>query len=493
MGTMMWGGRFSDGPDEILRRFNDSLGFDVRLLPWDVVGSMAHAAMLAEVGILEVGERDALLAGLREIGEAGPEGLPPAEDVHSAVEAALYERVGRVAGKLHAGRSRNDQVAADVRLYLRARCLDLAETCLALAGTLLRRAREHRDDPMPGYTHLQRAQVITIGHHLAAYVEMLLRDAARHIEVHDGNMLCPLGSGALAGSSLPLDRRRTADLLGFDGITMNSLDAVSDRDGVAAALFAATLTMVHLSRLAEEMTLWMSGEFAVLRLPDRYCTGSSLMPHKKNPDVPELIRGRAGRAVGDLVALLTMLKGLPLAYNKDLQEDKEALFDAQDAAGDALVILERIWDAARFDCARARTLAERGNLSATALAELLVRRGLPFREAHHRVGAAVQRADAAGETLESLPGEALEDALGVEGIPAEIRTARGLAAGQITAGAPGPEPMREALGDMGRRRRALSRKLASRRARLPSPETISAPPGLNEDRRQQIDSDEDSS
>ncbi len=474
MGSMMWGGRFTDGPDEILRRFNDSLGYDVRLLPWDVVGSMAHAAMLAEVGILDAAERDALLAGLAAVHEAGPEGLPAAEDVHSAVEAALYDRAGRVAGKLHTGRSRNDQVATDVRLYLRAQSLDLAETCLALAGTLLRRARNYRNDPLPGYTHLQRAQVITIGHHLGAYVEMLLRDAARHLAVHDDNMLCPLGSGALAGSSLPLERRTTASLLGFDGITMNSLDAVSDRDGVAAGLFAATLTMVHLSRLAEEMTLWVSGEFAVLTLPDRFCTGSSLMPHKKNPDVPELIRGRVGRTLGDLVGVLTVLKGLPLAYNKDLQEDKESLFDAQDVTRDALVILERIWDAARFDRRRAKALAEGGNLSATALAELLVQRGLPFREAHHRVGAAVQAADAAGGTLETLPMGALEEALGVDGIPEAIRTARGLASGQVTAGSPGPGPMGEALGDMGRRRGALSRRVASRRARLPSPETISA-------------------
>lgn len=474
MGSMMWGGRFTDGPDEILRRFNDSLSYDVRLLPWDVVGSMAHAAMLEEVGILDAEERDALLTGLGAVYEAGVEGLPAAEDVHSAVEAALYEHAGRVAGKLHTGRSRNDQVATDVRLYLRARSLDIAEACLALAGTLLRRARSHRDDPLPGYTHLQRAQVITIGHHLGAYVEMLLRDAARHLAVHDDNMLCPLGSGALAGSSLPLDRRRTAALLGFDGITMNSLDGVSDRDGVAGAIFAATLTMVHLSRLAEEMTLWVSGEFAVLSLPDRFCTGSSLMPHKKNPDVPELIRGRVGRTLGDLVGVLTVLKGLPLAYNKDLQEDKEALFDAQDATTDALVILERIWDAARFDRARARQLAEGGNLSATALAELLVQRGLPFREAHHRVGAAVQAADAAGGTLETLEIGVLEASLGVDEIPAAIRTAGGLAAGQVTAGSPGPEPMREALGDMGRRRSALSRKVASRRGRLPSPEAVSS-------------------
>ena len=475
MGSMMWGGRFTDGPDEILRRFNDSLSFDVRLLRWDVLGSMAHATMLAEVGILDGNDRDAILAGLTAVLDGGPDGLPPSEDIHSAVEAALYSHAGRVAGRLHAGRSRNDQVATDVRLYLRARSLDLADSALALAGTLLRRARAHRDDPLPGYTHLQRAQVITIGHHLAAYVEMLLRDAARHLEVHDANLLCPLGSGALAGSSLPLDRRRVADLLGFDGITMNSLDAVSDRDGVAAALFAATLSMVHLSRLAEEMTLWMSGEFAVLDLPDRYCTGSSLMPHKKNPDVPELIRGRAGRALGDLVSLLTVLKGLPLAYNKDLQEDKEALFDAQDVLGDALVILERIWNAARFDRDRARLLATGGNLSATALAELLVSKGLPFREAHQRVGAAVQRAAAAGDTLETLPVDVLEETLGVTDIPEGILTPEGLAAGQVTAGAPGPGPMGEALADMRRRRGALSRRIASRGARLPSPEILADP------------------
>ena len=323
-------------------------------------------------------------------------------------------------------------------------------------------------------------------------MEMLLRDAGRHLEVHDSSLLCPLGSGALAGSSLPLDRRRVASLLGFDGITMNSLDAVSDRDGAATALFAATLSMIHLSRLAEEMTLWVSGEFAILALPDRYCTGSSLMPHKKNPDVPELIRGRAGRALGDLVTLLTVLKGLPLAYNKDLQEDKEALFDAQDVLGDALGILDRIWDAATFDRARARALAEGGNLSATALAELLVRRGLPFREAHHRVGAAVQLADAAGGTLETLSSSALEEALGVEGVPGTIRTAAGLAAGQVTSGSPGPGPMREALRDMGRRRSALARRVTSRRDRLPS-RAPSPHPDVVGNPFQQIDSDEDSS
>ncbi|MBM4370638.1 MAG: argininosuccinate lyase [Deltaproteobacteria bacterium] len=463
----MWGGRFSDGPDEGLRRFGDSFSVDVRLFAWDVLGSMAHAIMLGETGILDGAEARALVHGLAGILDGGPAALPPSEDVHSAVEAALFQRLGPCAGRLHTGRSRNDQVATDLRLHLRARSLELSGRTLALAGVLLAVARRHRGDPMPGYTHLQRAQVITIGHHLAAYIEMLLRDASRHLEVHDQSMLCPLGSGALAGSSLPLDRRRVAALLGFDGVTANSLDAVSDRDAAAASLFASALSMVHLSRLAEEMILWTSAEFAVLELPDRFCTGSSLMPHKKNPDVPELVRGRTGLVLGRLTGLLTVLKGLPLAYNKDLQEDKEALFDGQDTLDGALEILAPLWASARFRRDRCRELATGGNLSATALAEALVETGVPFREAHHRVGAAVRAAGARGLTLETLPGGELCRLLDLPVLPSALQTPEGLAAGQVTEGGPGPMSLAAAFSDLAARRGSLARRIATRRSRLP--------------------------
>jgi len=388
-----WGGRFRQATDPAVERFSASIHFDRALARYDVRGSIAHARMLGRAGIISAEDVEALVGGLRTVAREIREDRfpfdPAAEDIHMNVEARLRALVGPVAGRLHTGRSRNDQVATDLALYLRDACTAARRGLWALRRALAERAAEHVDTVLPGYTHLQRAQPVRLAHHWLAYVEMLGRDAGRFADCARRLDRSPLGSGALAGSTLPLDREDTARALGFAGPSRNSLDAVASRDGALEYLAAAAIAMTTLSRLAEELVLWSTSEFGFVELADAYATGSSLMPQKKNPDVPELVRGKAGRVVGDLMTLLTLVKGLPLAYNRDLQEDKEPLFDATATLRDSLEVLAGAVATLRVDARRMAAAAADPMLLATDLAETLVREGVPFREAHEVVGGVV--------------------------------------------------------------------------------------------------------
>jgi argininosuccinate lyase len=389
-----WGGRFEAPTDPAVERFTASVHFDRALARYDIRGSIAHARMLGATGLLSAEDAGALVAGLeRVLGEIERGEFPfdpRLEDVHMNVEARLRELIGPVAGRLHTGRSRNDQVATDLALYLRDAGLAAERGLLGLQDVLVRRAREHVDTLLPGYTHLQRAQPVRLAHHWLAYVELFARDGARFADLRGRLSRCPLGSGALAGSTLPLDRERTARELGFAGPSANSMDAVGARDLALEFLAAGAIAMVHLSRLAEELVLWSTSEFGFVELGDAYATGSSLMPQKKNPDVPELVRGKAGRAIGNLVALLTVLKGLPLTYNRDLQEDKEPVFDTARTLRDCLEVTAGALATLAVREAAMRRAAEDPLLLATDLAEVLVREGVPFREAHEVVGKLVR-------------------------------------------------------------------------------------------------------
>jgi argininosuccinate lyase len=401
-----WSGRLGSRTARRVEEYTTSIAVDRRLYPEDIAGSQAHAKMLREIGILTRDEHAAIDKGLREIKRELDKSDfpfdPGDEDIHMAVERRLSEKIGEVAGKLHTARSRNDQVATDLRLYGMRVCRELMLAIATLQEALMRRAQEHRQAVMPGYTHMQRAQVVSLAHHLLAYVEMLQRDIERLEDAHDRCNVLPLGSGALAGTTLPVNRRMVAAELGFETISANSLDAVSDRDFVVEIVAACALLMVHLSRLGEEIVLWTSSEFAFAELPDAYATGSSLMPQKKNPDVLELARGRAGRAIGDLVALLTMLKGLPLAYNRDLQEDKPPLFDAVDVAMQSVAIVTDVVRVLRFDTDAMRDAAGDPSLMATDVADYLVVKGVPFREAHRIVGRVVRDLQKQGRSFTDM-------------------------------------------------------------------------------------------
>jgi argininosuccinate lyase len=404
-------GRFSSGPAAAVAAFSESVSFDWRLWQHDLMGSMAHAAMLQKVGLLTKTELKAILTGLAAIGREISAGTfrwrPELEDVHMNIEAELSRRAPAGA-KLHTGRSRNDQVALDLRLWLRDETMALGRDLRALQQALLRLAEANGDVLIPGYTHLQRAQPVFFAHHLLAYVEMFERDHDRLGDSCDRLNVCPLGSGALAGSTLPLDRAFVARQLGFvdargrPRLTENSMDAVSDRDFVIEFCAVAALLAVHLSRLAEDVILWTSAEFNFIRIADAYTTGSSLMPQKKNPDVAELTRGKSGRVIGNLVALLTLLKGLPMTYNRDLQEDKERLFDTADTVRACVQLMAAMLSHTVVCAETCRAAASDPQLLATDLAEHLVRQGFPFREAHHLVGAVVARAEAAGKRLDQL-------------------------------------------------------------------------------------------
>ncbi len=406
MTDKLWGGRFTEATDELVERVNASVIFDQRLYREDIAGSIAHIRMLASVGLVTAADAAAIEGGLREIRHEIDSGRfvwrIDREDVHMNIEAALAERLGVTAGRLHTARSRNDQVALDLRLYLREALLDRASDVLDFADALLEQAADKTHVVLPGYTHLQRAQPVSLAHHLHAYVAMLLRDATRLLDAHDRANELPLGSGALAGTPHPIDRMHVAASLGFPRLTANSLDAVSDRDVAVEFLSAASLCMNHLSRLSEELVLWVSQEFRYVTLSDAFCTGSSIMPQKKNPDIPELVRGKTGRVTGSLVSLLMTLKGLPLAYNKDMQEDKEPVFDALDTLRDCLVVLTRTMRAATFHPEQMASGLRAGFVMATDIADALVQVGVPFRDAHHRVGALVQKCSADGTELESL-------------------------------------------------------------------------------------------
>ncbi len=395
--TKPWSGRFSEPVDDLVKRFTASVGFDQRLAEFDIQGSIAHARMLRAVGILTATDLEAIEKGLASIGAEIREGTFPwsldLEDVHLNIENRLTDMVGEAGKRLHTGRSRNDQVATDVRLYLRAGIDHVLTLIKGLQRALLDLAEKHTETVMPGFTHLQVAQPVSFAHHLLAYFEMLSRDAQRFADCRKRVNRLPLGAAALAGTSFPIDRQMVAKELGFDGVCENSLDAVSDRDFAIEFVAAGALTMTHLSRFSEELILWMSPRFGFIDIADRYCTGSSIMPQKKNPDVAELVRGKTGRVNGHLVALLTLMKGQPLAYNKDNQEDKEPLLDTMDTLLMSLAVFTGMVGGITVKPDAMRAAAREGYATATDLADYLVKKGLPFREAHEVVAQAVRQAE----------------------------------------------------------------------------------------------------
>ena len=403
----MWAGRTDGQTDRLADDFNSSIGFDCRMYRQDITGSMAHAAMLGATGILPKADADTLIDGLQtildDLGSGKLQFDPTCEDIHMFVEQVLTERLGDVGKKLHTARSRNDQVALDLRMYLREQCDTISGQVKTLIEALVDRAAEYKSAIMPGYTHLQRAQPITFGHHLMAYAMMLLRDRSRLSDCRKRMNRSPIGCCALAGTTYPTDRAMEAAQLGFDGICMNSLDGVSDRDFCAEFLSTLAILMMHLSRLSEELILWTSWEFGFVELSDAYTTGSSIMPQKKNSDMAELIRGKTGRVYGDLVGLLTMLKGLPMAYNKDMQEDKEGVFDACDTVSMCLPVMTGMIETMTAKPEAMKKAAQRGFINATDLADYLVRKGLPFRSAYKISGAIVGDCVKSGAVLEELP------------------------------------------------------------------------------------------
>ncbi len=443
-----WSGRFDEPVDALVQRFTASVGFDRRLATVDIEASLAHARMLAACGVIARGDLADIERGMQAVRaeiESGAFGWSlEAEDVHTNIERRLIELVGEAGKRLHTARSRNDQVATDVRLWLRAEIDAIDDALGRLQDALLAQAERHAALVMPGFTHLQVAQPVTFGHHLMAYVEMLERDRARFAECRRRVNVLPLGAAALAGTTFPIDRARVAKELGFEAVAANSLDAVSDRDFAVEFCAHAALAMVHLSRLAEEIVLWMSPRFGFVRLPDRFCTGSSIMPQKKNPDVPELVRGKSARVLGDLVALLALMKSQPLAYNKDNQEDKEPLFDAADTLRDSLTVFAALVAGIEPVPDAMRAAALEGFATATDLADYLVRKGVPFRDAHGAVARAVREAEAVGCDLSGLPlavlkrfssaiGEDVFAALSLEGSVAARDHVGGTAPRQVKA------------------------------------------------------------
>jgi argininosuccinate lyase len=411
--NQLWGGRFGEATDAFVQRFTASVDFDKRLYLQDIEGSLAHARMLHRIGVLEESELDSIVTGLADIREQIERGefdwSIAHEDVHMNIEARLTERIGDAGKKLHTGRSRNDQVATDLRLYLRAAIDSINAQLKLLLSTLIEQAETHHALIMPGFTHLQTAQPVTFGHHLLAWFEMLLRDAQRLRDCRERVNVMPLGAAALAGTGYPIDRDYTAEQLGFAAVAENSLDAVSDRDFAIEFCAAGALLMTHMSRIAEELVLWTSAQFQFVELPDRFCTGSSIMPQKKNPDVAELVRGKSGRVNGNLIALLTVMKGQPLAYNKDNQEDKEPLFDTVDTLFDSLRAFTDMLGALRPVSDNMRSAAGAGFATATDLADYLVGKGLAFRDAHHAVGEIVAAALNKGCDIGDLPLATLQD------------------------------------------------------------------------------------
>lgn len=403
----LWAGRFSKEADKKTNDFNSSIATDSRMFEQDIDGSIAHATMLAAKGIISEENFIQIKSGLEQIKADIISGAllidPNAEDIHTFIEQTLTERIGAAGKRLHTGRSRNDQVAVDVRLYLRKECDALDALLKGLVASLTNKAQENKDAIMPGYTHLQRAQPITFAAHLSAYVEMLKRDIDRLADAKRRMNVSPLGSGALAGTTYPIDRQMTAELLGFDTFSASTLDGVSDRDFCIELASVLSIIMVHLSRLSEEIVLWCSWEFKFVELDDAFSTGSSIMPQKKNPDITELVRGKAGRVFGDLMTLLTMMKGLPLAYNKDMQEDKDAIFDAFDTVKICTDTLIPMIDTMRVIPENMRKAAAKGFINATDCADYLVSKGLPFRDAYKATGEIVALCIKTDETLETLP------------------------------------------------------------------------------------------
>ena len=438
-----WGGRFAAKPAEVVKQFTESVSFDWRLYKHDIAGSIAHAKGLAKVGVITKTEAKKIESGLRAIERGIESGKfkwdASLEDVHMNIETALARKIGAAGKKLHTARSRNDQVATDIRLWLMSAITSAKSEIRNVQKSLIGLAEKNSDVVAPGYTHLQRAQPVLVAHHFLAYVEMFDRDAQRMEDCLKRVNVCPLGSGAIAGSTIPLDRAYVAKLLGFDGVTQNSMDAVSDRDFVVEFQAIAALAAVHLSRLAEDLVLWSSAEFGFVTIADAYTTGSSLMPQKKNPDIAELVRGKTGRMVGNLVAALTMLKGLPLTYNRDLQEDKQPLFDSADALLASLRVMADMLRYTKVNRARCEYAANDPMLLATDLVDFIVKRGTPFREAHHAVGALVLESENNGVPLPKLAAKKYGAAA------ARVFDVRRALSARRAVGAPSPQNVRAQL------------------------------------------------
>jgi argininosuccinate lyase len=448
--TAAWSGRFSEPVSEIVKRYTASIPFDYRLAEFDIQGSLAHAAMLHHVGVLSKDDLEAIRRGmaelLDEIRAGGFNWSLDKEDVHLNIEAALTAKIGDAGKRLHTGRSRNDQVATDIRLYLRDAIDDILVLIKAFRSALVDLAEKEAATPMPGFTHLQVAQPVTFGHHVLAYFEMFGRDAERFADARRRTNRLPLGAAALAGTTYPIDREFVAAQLGFEGVCENSLDAVSDRDFAIEFTAACALLMMHISRLSEELVMWMSPRVGFIQIADRFCTGSSIMPQKKNPDVPELARGKTGRVYGQLMSLLTLMKSQPLAYNKDNQEDKEPLFDAVDTVTDTLRIFADMAGGITVRADNMQAALTQGFATATDLADYLVKKGLPFRDAHEAVGHAVKAAEAKGVDLPQLTLDELKAFCPqVENDVFSVLTVAGSLASRNHIGGTAPEQVRAAI------------------------------------------------
>ena len=448
--AQLWGGRFTKQTDQLVFDFNASITFDKRLFHEDVTGSIVHATMLAKQGILTEEERKSIVEGLTGILEDVDDGTlaidETQEDIHSFVEATLIDRIGDAGKKLHTGRSRNDQVALDMRLYTRARVAEIDGLLKKLLEAILDTMENNLDTYMPGFTHLQKAQPITLAHHYGAYFEMFKRDRQRLTDIYKRMNYCPLGAGALAGTTYPLDREYTARLLRFEGPTLNSIDSVADRDYLIEFLSALSTIMMHLSRFSEEIIIWNSNEYQFVELDDAYSTGSSIMPQKKNPDIAELVRGKTGRVYGALMALLTTMKGLPLAYNKDMQEDKEMAFDAMDTAADCITLFTGMIQTMKFRKDRMAKSAMNGFTNATDAADYLVGKGVPFRDAHGIIGRLVLYCIEKDTSIDALSLEELRSIS--DKFDEDIYDAISLKTcveKRMTIGAPGPEAMKKVI------------------------------------------------
>lgn len=448
--AQLWGGRFTKETKDEVFRFNESLSFDKRLFEQDIEGSIAHVVMMEKQDILTLEEKDSIVKGLTQIKEEVLNGTLTFdggyEDVHSFAEAKLIERIGEAGKKMHTGRSRNDQVALDMRLYVREQVVIVDEELKALLEVLLRIMEENTETYMPGFTHLQKAQPITLAHHFGAYFEMFKRDRNRMHDIYKRMNYCPLGSGALAGTTYPLDREYVASMLGFEGPTLNSMDSVSDRDYCIEFLAALATVMMHLSRFCEEVIIWNSNEYGFVEMDDAYSTGSSIMPQKKNPDIAELVRGKTGRVYGALMSMLTTMKGIPLAYNKDMQEDKEMTFDAIDTVKDCILLFTGMVDTMRFNKKNMEESAKLGFTNATDAADYLVKKGMPFRDAHSVIGRLVLFCIEKNCAIDDLTLEELQSISEV--FEADIYDAISLKTcveKRLTTGAPGPQQMKNVI------------------------------------------------
>ena len=448
--AQLWGGRFTEETDKLVYNFNASITFDKKLYAQDIEGSIAHVVMLAKQGVLTKEEKDEIVKGLTGIRQDVENGTlqitEEYEDIHSFVEANLTERIGETGKKLHTGRSRNDQVALDMRLYVRSEVLAVDDLVKKLLTTLLRLMEENTETYMPGFTHLQKAQPVTLAHHIGAYFEMFKRDRLRLKDIYERMNYCPLGAGALAGTTYPLDRYYTANLLGFEGPTLNSMDSVADRDYVIEFLSALSTIMMHLSRFCEEIIIWNSNEYRFVEIDDSYATGSSIMPQKKNPDIAELIRGKTGRVYGALMSLLTTMKGIPLAYNKDMQEDKELTFDAIDTVKGCLALFDGMIKTIKFNRSVMEKSAMMGFTNATDAADYLVGKGVAFRDAHGIIGRLVLYCIEKNCSIDDLSIEELKSISPVfEADVYEKISLKACVDKRLTVGAPGPEAMRKVI------------------------------------------------